>query len=192
MKEDRRGKKNNTKKLFLLCGVQGSGKSELVKFIRAYYNTYYRKRSFLKLSTDEIRIALLGKRGDISLDNIVYKMRDAALSEALSRNKTNTIIIDSTNLTEEQRSKLRFMGAFHGYQTHCIFFKYDSKTLLLRNVQRPEEHRLPAQVILDALKKYKINATDTMDIVISSLDKEEIRHQLLAFLDFVNDPEYIF
>ena len=93
------------KRLILLVGIPGSGKTTLAKKLTA--------RGFLRLNADSIREALWGDAADQREPEKVFGVFFKQLEEALAQGLD--IVIDNTNLNQKQRKPILDRAAKAGY-----------------------------------------------------------------------------
>lgn len=90
------------KRLFLVCGCPGSGKSTWVRERVAKYGGYH-------ISRDEIRFAILDERGGDYFDyeNEVIRTFVSRINELLDSDEQNVdIYVDATHLTNSSRNQI--------------------------------------------------------------------------------------
>lgn len=88
------------KKIFLLCGIPGSGKSTWVK-----KNVWGDNAKII--SRDEIRFSLLSDDDEyFEREHLVWKMYVKQANEAILNDNIEDIILDATHLNEKSRSKI--------------------------------------------------------------------------------------
>ena len=97
------------KRVFLMCGVPGSGKSTWVRQRIGTYGGYH-------VSRDEIRFAILSERGGDYFDyeNEVIRTFVARINELLdSDEQCVDIYVDATHLTDNSRNQIMISGAVY-------------------------------------------------------------------------------
>lgn len=123
------------KKLIILAGVPGSGKS-----------TYIKKnlpKNSLVLSSDEIRLELFGEMNQENNDKVFALLHDR-LEEGLKDETVQTIVYDATNVTRKRRKSIynQYKGKAN-IEVHMILVPL--KTAQKQNKER--EHKVPNYVI---------------------------------------------
>lgn len=163
------------RKLFLLRGLPGCGKSTWVKMMNLESYT---------LSSDKLREMYAGLKYDVEgnlgisqkRDKIVwstlYEMLEARMERGL------TTIIDSTNISEKTLNKYQKVAEKYNYKTYIIDFTFfPVKTCIERNKNRGYQ-QVPEDVIYRMADKLKV-AKIPKGIQVASLD--EFNHILHGF-----------
>lgn len=94
------------KRLVLLVGIPGSGKTTLAKRLT--------ERGFLRLCADDIRQELWGDAGDQKDPETVFNIFFQKLEEALS--KSLDIVVDNTNINTKHRQPILQRAITAGYE----------------------------------------------------------------------------
>lgn len=93
------------KRLILLVGIPGSGKTTLAKKVV--------EKGFHYMNADSIRMELYGNEGEQGNPEDVFKIFFARLEEAMG--EESDIVIDNTNLNPKQRLPILERAAKYGY-----------------------------------------------------------------------------
>ena len=133
------------KKLFLLCGCPGSGKST---WARQRVNTY----GGYHISRDEIRFAILDERGGNYFDheNEVIRTFVARINELLDNDEQGIdIYVDATHLTDTSRNQI--MRQLHLKDAHkiAVWMKVPLDVCLMRNNKRTGRAKVPSKTVAD-------------------------------------------
>lgn len=133
------------KRLFLLCGCPGSGKSTWVRHRINTYGGYH-------ISRDEIRFAILDERGGNYFDyeNEVIRTFIARINELLDNDEQNIdIYVDATHLTDNSRNQIMKQLHLKDAYKIAIWMKVPLDICLMRNKQRIGRARVPDKTIAD-------------------------------------------
>lgn len=137
------------KKVILMAGVPGSGKSSWVrKYTKTHPNTFV-------IDTDEVRKSLTGSyqvfTNPVSLawDEMIRQA-----NEILVKEEDCTVIIDSTFLTDERR--IYYISRLHGYDylEHFMIKYHDYSIVYTHNKMRRMEKWVPEEEIDKMVKEY--------------------------------------
>ena len=137
------------KKLILMAGVAGSGKSTWSRaYAQSHPNTYI-------IDTDDTRKSITGsylvftEPVSLAWDEMIRKA-----NEILAREEDCTVIIDSTFLNDERR--LYFLDRLKGYDylEHYMVKFHDYSVVYRNNKSRPKEKWVPEEVIDKMIKSY--------------------------------------
>ena len=143
------------KKVFLLCGIPGSGKSTWVK---NRINKYGGKH----ISRDEIRFSML-KEGDdyFAKENQVFKEFVRRANEAILNDKIFDVYIDATHLNKRSRNKtLNRIKKANIEELNCVCFNTPVELCQARNSLRSGRARVPASTIDNMFKSYAYPTAD--------------------------------
>ena len=116
------------KKLVILMGLQGSGKS-----------TFYQKH----LSKDFVRV---------NLDTLKTRHRERALIEKCLREGAS-FAVDNTNPTKEDRARYIPAAKAEGYRVIGYFLGSEVRDCLVRNARREGKARVPDVAIFGTSKR---------------------------------------
>ena len=138
------------KRIFLLCGCPGSGKSTWVRERIAKYGGYH-------VSRDEIRFNLLDKYGGdyFSHEDEVINTFYKNINELLDNDEQCVdIYVDATHLTRTARMNvLKKIDANNAYMI-AVWFDVPLELCLARNDKREGRARVPRQTIEDMFRRY--------------------------------------
>lgn len=129
------------KKVWLLAGIPGSGKS-----------TWARQRVATKggihCSRDEIRFSLLKDGEDyFAHEDEVIRIWTEKIHQAILSPDAGDVYIDATHLTEKSRSNIIDSLPATNYTLITVFFDVPLEVCLERNEQRKGRARVPRSVI---------------------------------------------
>ena len=138
------------KRVFLVCGCPGSGKSTWVRERIAKYGGHH-------ISRDEIRFALLDKYGGdyFSHEDEVINTFYKNINELLDNDEQCVdIYVDATHLTRAAR--LNVLNKIYANNAHMIavWFDVPLELCLARNDEREGRARVPRQTIEDMFCRY--------------------------------------
>lgn len=137
------------KKLILMAGVAGSGKSTWSRrYAEEHPNTYI-------IDTDETRKSITGSY--LSFPEPVSLSWDEMIRQAneiLAREEECTVIIDSTFLTDKRR--MYFISRLKGYDylEHYMVKFHDYSVVYQNNKSRKKEKWVPEEVIDRMIAEY--------------------------------------
>lgn len=138
------------KRVFLICGIPGSGKSTWVRERIAKYGGHH-------ISRDEIRFGLLDKYGGdyFSHEDEVINTFYNNINELLdSDEQCIDIYVDATHLTRSARlNVLRKICPNNAYMI-AVWFDVPLELCLARNDKREGRARVPRQTIEDMFRRY--------------------------------------
>ena len=119
--------------IILAVGLPGSGKS-----------TYFARRGITPLSSDTLRLWLLGDETDQSFQSGVFRalryLLEMRLRLGLPRN-----YVDATNLTPKERRPYLRLAARYGYEVRAIYFEVPADVCSRRNGRR--KRNVPEDVL---------------------------------------------
>lgn len=138
------------KRLVLLCGVAGSGKSTFIKLHNPYKDAHV-------LECDLYRKKVTGSFKIMPKDPYkeVYDVVIEAAKKLYEENKNVNIIIDSTFITKARRDY--FVSRLPGFDSYELYILHtsDPKINLKKNKMRDPEKRVPENVVIDMWNKYE-------------------------------------
>lgn len=154
------------KKVWLLSGVPGSGKTTWVKEQIA-------KNGGVHCSRDEIRFSLLKEGEDyFSHENEVVKLWFEKVNEAILNSEIENIYIDATHLTERARKNTISELPEGDYDIATVFFQIPLEICLDRNSKREGRAFVPPSVIESMWESYNCH-TDLTDAIYVGLEGNE-------------------
>jgi predicted kinase len=143
--------KKKHKRVFVMCGPAGAGKSTWVIKQMAPITDLY-------ISRDNIRFMLLKENDDyFAKENQVKKMFYDAIANATSESEWENIFIDATHLTTTARFKT-LMNIANGVEIIAVSFEVPIETAIERNNQRVGRALVPEKAIRNMYASYKIPA----------------------------------
>ncbi len=132
-----------TKRLYLMQGIPGSGKSHLAdQLTRVFKDTV----TFKYLSTDQWRYANGKYEYDPETNKQFHTDCQKACVLAMQEHK-EVIIVDNTNITQWQADPYIALARIYNYQVQIIRVECHPEMAVDRQEKRPEERRVPAEVI---------------------------------------------
>lgn len=140
-------------KLILICGPAGIGKST---WCGRYCNAHPGESVFV-LSADEFRKKLFGSYKQFPPNHNMKIIYDEMIRQAraiLSAKENPTVILDTTMINDERR--LYFVKQLMDFDERVLVLLRvkDVNILLEHNATRPEEKKVPVDVILDMNEHY--------------------------------------
>ena len=133
------------KRVFLMCGVPGSGKSS---WVRQRVNTY----GGYHISRDEIRFAILNERGGDYFDyeNEVIRTFVAKINDLLdSDEQCIDIYVDATHLTDNSRNQIMRQLHLEDAYKIAVWMKVPLEICKVRNDMRAGRAKVPHKTIAD-------------------------------------------
>lgn len=133
------------KRVFLMCGAPGSGKSTWVRQRIGTYGGYH-------ISRDEIRFAILDERGGDYFDyeNEVIRTFIARINELLdSDEQCIDIYVDATHLTDNSRNQIMRQLHLEDAYKIAVWMKVPLTVCLVRNDERIGRAKVPPKTIAD-------------------------------------------
>ena len=131
------------KKLFLMVGIPGSGKST---FIKDYTKKMY--QPYAVISRDDIRFKMVSENEPhFSKEKAVFKELVAEIKDSLSKN--DITFADATHINECSRGKLlRALGeSLKDIEVHALVFKVPVELAIERNNGREGRKVVPETAI---------------------------------------------
>lgn len=142
------------KKVWLLAGIPGSGKSTWVR-------QQISNKGGVHCSRDEIRFSLLSEEDDyFAHENEVIFLWKEKIKQAIENPDVENVYIDATHLTEKTRKKvLNELPIDDNCFVITVFFKVPLEICLERNEKRSGRAYVPPEVIRDMYKSYQSYTT---------------------------------
>ena len=131
------------KRLFLLCGCPGCGKSAWARQRFGKYGGYH-------ISRDEIRFALLDERGGDYFDyeNEVVRTFINKINELLDNDEQCIdIYVDATHLTRSSRNQIMRQLHLNDAYKIAVWFDIPLEVCQYRNKQRTGRARVPTETV---------------------------------------------
>lgn len=131
------------KRLFLLCGCPGCGKSTWARQQVGKYGGYH-------ISRDEIRFALLDERGGDYFDyeNEVVRTFINKINELLDNDEQCIdIYVDATHLTRSSRNQIMRQLHLNDAYKIAVWFDIPLEVCQYRNKQRTGRARVPIETV---------------------------------------------
>lgn len=144
------------RKLIILAGVPGTGKSFFAKRTLKEENMYI-------ISSDEVRFQFTHDYRKLLSDmNIVYNKMIEMVNELFEKNDDITVVLDSTFLTDERRNY--FLDRIKKVDSvELILLKVHNERLIFaRNHQRMRAKWVPEEVLVDMMKKYSLPSDENV------------------------------
>ena len=134
--------------LIVLSGVPGSGKS----YFSARLKTVVKKHVYI-ISSDELRLNILGNQQDLSEDVLIWKLF-YSLVKTYSLDKEGIVILDATHSKKEYR--LNNIAPFKDLydQIDLVCFRLDKELVLEQNKER--ENPIPRDSLLKLIDQYEM------------------------------------
>ena len=137
-------------KLYVMCGISGSGKSTYAKSIQSSA----RNRTII-VSTDELRAMLYGNPSDQTDPELIFNMAYSMIQMLLERDYD--VIFDAMNLKARARKDL--INQFHGIATmECVVCNVSGKEACHRQTSR--ERHVPEDIVFAQSKRMSIPTYD--------------------------------
>ena len=135
-------------RLIVLSGVPGSGKSYLSTQLKKAL-----KKHVYIISSDELRLNILGNQQDLSEDVLVWKIY-YSLVETYSIDKNGTVILDATHSKKVYR--LDNIKPFKDLydQLDLVCFRLDKELVLEQNKDR--ENPIPKDSLLKLIDNFEM------------------------------------
>ena len=135
-------------RLIVLSGVPGSGKSYFSASLKAAI-----KKHVYIISSDELRLNILGNQQDLSEDDLVWRIY-YKLVEAYSIDKNGIVILDATHSKKVYRLD-NIMPFRHLYdQVDLLCFRLDKELVLEQNKDR--ENPIPKESLLRLIDQFEM------------------------------------
>ena len=164
------------KKVFLLSGVPGSGKSTwIIKQMKALTD--------LLISRDNIRFMLVKEDEPyFSRENEVIEIFNNAIWNATNNeDEIENIFIDATHLTKAARAKATFWVNRDNVELNCVCFKIPKAVCKERNAQRTGRACVPETVIDKMFQSFTIPTKEERFDHVYTVDEngvmEEVKYE---------------
>ena len=152
-------------KLYVMCGISGSGKSTYAKLLK----NSAQKRTII-VSTDELRAMVYGDASNQTDSQLIFSVAYAMIQLLLERDYD--VIFDAMNLKARARKDL--INKFHGIATmECVVCKIPIEEAYFRQTLR--ERRVPEDIILAQSKRMSIPTyNEGWDIITYNEDNKNV------------------
>ena len=139
------------KKVWLMCGIPGSGKSTWVK-------KRLMENGGIWISRDEVRFSMIREDEDyFSKENEVFDKFIANICEALKSPLAENIYIDATHISDKARKKvLNRLPKDNIDEVIYVVFKVPMEVCLERNALRTGREVVPESAIYNMAKSFKM------------------------------------
>ena len=135
-------------RLIVLSGVPGSGKSYFSSMLKQAL-----KKHVYIISSDALRLAILGNQQDLSEDELVWKIY-YDLIRVYSVDKDGTVILDATHSKKVYRLD-NIKPYKHLYdQVDLVCFRLDKELVLEQNKDR--ENPIPKENLLKLIEQFEM------------------------------------
>ena len=139
------------KKVWLLAGIPGSGKS-------TWARQQIEQNGGVHCSRDEIRFSLLKDNEDyFAHEDEVIRLWTEKVHQAILSPGVGDVYIDATHLTEKSRAKVINALPTSNYTIITVFFDIPLEICLERNEKRAGRAYVPPQVIRNMYASYEKN-----------------------------------
>ena len=130
------------KKLIMVTGIPGSGKSTWIK------NKIIKNCNGVYISRDKIRFSLINEDEQyFAKEDEVFNIFIDNIKNAINDKKIDTIYVDATHLTPKARNKVLSKLILKDVEVLGVNFIISLKTCLERNNKRIGRERVPKSVI---------------------------------------------
>ena len=152
-------------KLYVMCGISGSGKSTYAKSIQSSA----RNRTII-VSTDELRAMFYGDASDQTDPELIFNMAYSMIQMLLERDYD--VIFDAMNLKARARKDL--INRFHGIATmECVVCNVSAEEACCRQTLR--ERHVPEDIVFAQSKRMSIPTYDEgWDIITYNEDNNNV------------------
>lgn len=131
-------------KLYVMCGIAGSGKSTMAEKIK---NS---NPHTIIISSDELRRELLGSEENQNNNELIFQKMRNRTKKYLDMGLN--VVYDSTNLSSKRRKAL--VNNFKKYECICVFMYTNFFDCLMNNSKR--ERKVPIDVIESMYKRIEV------------------------------------
>lgn len=130
------------KRLFLMSGIPGSGKSTWIK-------NKIETDGGIWISRDAVRFEMIGEEDEyFSKEDEVFNKFVSLIQEQINNPIAEDIYIDATHLNEKGRNKvLTRLNLTNADEVNCVFFNIPLNVAFERNAQRSGRAFVPKSVI---------------------------------------------
>ena len=138
------------KKVFLLSGIPGSGKSTWIRSQLTPGSEW--------ISRDNVRFAILTDEDDyFAHEDDVFDTFINYINQSLNQEEIHTIYIDATHLNKRSRDKvLRRVHKDNIEELNCVCFDVPLAVCISRNNLRAGRSRVPETAIYNMFQSYRL------------------------------------
>lgn len=138
------------KRVFVMCGVSGSGKSAWIKTRIAQYGGYH-------ISRDAIRFEMVKDDEEyFAHENAVYNEFIRRIQEEIAVEGFSDIYVDATHLNGSSRNKLmKSLDGLNGCYVIYVWFDVPLEICKYRNAQREGRARVPDDVLEAQFRRFR-------------------------------------
>ncbi len=135
-------------RLIVLSGVPGSGKSYFSSMLKQAL-----KKHVYIISSDALRLSILGNQQDLSEDELVWKIY-YDLIRVYSMDKNGTVILDATHSKKVYRLDNIKPYKYLYDQVDLVCFRLDKELVLEQNKDR--ENPIPKESLLKLIEQFEM------------------------------------
>lgn len=140
------------KKVYLTCGISGSGKSTWVK-------QQIKENGGIWHSRDEVRFSMLEDGEDyFSKETAVFNKWVNDIRKSLADETIENIYIDATHISENSRNKVLNRLDLTGVDIIPVVFNIPLKVCLQRNKMRTGRAKVPNTAIKNMYNTFSVNS----------------------------------
>ena len=138
------------KKVYMLAGIPGAGKSSWIKSKLTPGSEW--------ISRDNVRFAILTDEDDyFAHEDDVFDTFINYINQTLNMDEIHTVFIDATHLNKRSRDKvLRRVQKNNIAELNCVCFDVPLETCYARNNLRVGRSRVPQTAIYNMYQSYRI------------------------------------
>ncbi|MCR4562764.1 MAG: AAA family ATPase [Bacilli bacterium] len=145
------------KKLLLLSGTPGSGKSTWANQYKATHENVF------IVSSDDIRAELFGKPNDFRNEKLVWATYLNRINEYSKKYDEVTVIADATNLQNQYR-RMYYEGT-PGFEWHTlVVFNIPFEICLKQNKLREIDRVVPEEAMARLKAEYEVPSQEIIDL----------------------------
>lgn len=131
--------------LMILQGLPASGKT-------THARQLVEQGNWIRVNKDDLRKMMDNGVHSKANEGRVLRIRDQIVIDALAKGKN--VVVDDTNFNKFHVETLYALGTKMGAEVHLRFIDTPLETCLKRNATRPEEERVPSNVIQEMHDEY--------------------------------------
>lgn len=155
------------KKVLLMCGAPGSGKSTWIQ-------KQIEKNGGIWCSRDAVRFSMLSEKDDyFAHEDEVFNQWISDIRDAINNPICSNIYIDATHITDKARQRVLNRLPNNKFELIYVVFKVPLNICLARNKMREGRGVVPERVIHDMYKSFQLPKQGKI-IVINEKGEEEI------------------